>query len=55
MFHEFRRHDGWRINHSRLFHFVRGRDGRGEIGMYLNESVPVKRHAVAFFRGCVLL
>ncbi len=55
MLHEFRRHSGWRINHCRLCQLPDGRDVRGEIGMHVNESMPVKRHAVALFCRCVLL
>ncbi len=51
MLHEFRRHDGWRIDHGRLYRFARGRDGRGKIGMHVNESMPFQRHTVALFGG----
>src|SRR5258708_37281536 len=55
MLHEFRHHDGWRIDHGRLQRVGDCTDSCGEIGMHVNESMPVQRHAVALFGGCVLL
>ena len=43
------------MDHCRLHQIAGCRDSCGEIGMHLNETVPVEWHAITLFGGAALL